>query len=275
MENLIVYSSAIINGFILLYFTIRGVIFINKFGFNDISASKKPIRRTSIYLSTLFVLSFFVVLNELVNSFKDPGNLQLGLIGIYTLAFASTAYVLNKLLFTNTINSILYRELPSFKLDEKNNPDAKKDFEKICRFFKNEFNLFEESIDQLLDLINPDSESPIIFNIKKDCGDGQRIGLTNRTLLFLFYRMLKEKCIKTRNSSIVLLTRFRQDGKPLTEPEKSLKNQRHSLASEINRAITSIPEKELRPILHRMKEYHIQFSKTAKNLHRKEASEKR
>lgn len=273
MEIIVIYLSAIIMGLVLIYFAVRGIIYLNNYGFNEIYPSKKPARRISIYLSTLFILALFLIMNELINSFLNPEEIHLGIhlviIGLYTLAFVGTAYILNKLLFINTLYRICIPKSPCFQLNKKRNPDARKDFEKICRFFKNEFNLFEESTDQLMDLINPDSESPIFFNIKKDGKEDQANGLTNRTLFFLFFRMLKEKCINTPNSSIVLLTRFRQDGKSLVESEKSLKNPRHSLSSEINRAISSIPEKELRPILHRMKEYQIQFSKIGKTHYRK------
>lgn len=251
-------------GLVLIYFAVRGIIYINNYGFNEIFPSKKLARRISIYLSSLFVLSFFVIMNELINEYKDAENLNLWLVSIFTFAFVSTAYVLNKLLFTNTLHLILIRELPRFKLDEKNNPDAKKDFEKICRFFKSEYNLFEESANQLLDLISSNSKNPIIFNIRKDCEEDPKKRDTNRTLFFLFYRILKLKCIKTPNSLNVLLKRFKQDGQPLTPSDKSLKKQLSNLSTNVNNAIESISEKNLMIILSKMEKYHITFAKNSK-----------
>lgn len=264
MKNWTLFIPVIITGIILLYFIVRGVISLNKYGLTNVEAKKTSTHRNAKYLIGLFSLSLLVVTRELFLIYINNKTHQIALIILYTLAIISVAYILHKLFFTKVYRDILNNVLPCFELYTEKNSKAKEDFAKINKFFIDQYQLFEEPAEKLLELIDHKIRMPHVFNIKKESNNSYKF--KNIELFYLYIQILKEKSIKVPLSSYVILKRFQYEKSPLVDSNKNLIKQLNNLSTNSFRAISKFKnnKSDLYSILSTMETYHISFSKNCR-----------
>lgn len=234
MEKPIFFISVIITVLITLYIIIKGIVFMNNFFLSETNKNTPPTPTGTIYFRILFSIVFIVLIRELINIYiKKPNHYYILLLISYTLAVAATAYVLNKL-FNKKNNS-----LQNFELNTDVNPNAENDFKKICQFFIDKHQLFDYSITELTDLINPNSKG-LVFNVTKS--------KNNKHNFFLFLRVCKDKCFKNTNTEVVAKSRFKFD-------EKYLSN----IKSNQNYYDNKTTQKDWRKLMDNLKLYHVKW----------------
>lgn len=243
---------------IILSFIIRGVVHVFKWGFYELEERKRRINRTTILLISLFSLSFLLVIVELISYLKE-GSQNNFLLSVFTLALIANAFVLHYLLNKKSAR-------PVFELNEKLNPHAKKDFLNICRYFNDRHQLFEKEANDLLELIDKDSQKGTVFNIRKDSTSEELFD--KEKLFYLFLQILKEKCIKTTNLNKVAVQRFSLDGKPLLDSKINLETNSNNFSQTIKRRVEKIKtnEKNFFLILRGLEYYHVSFTKNSRKM---------
>jgi len=197
---------------IILIFPVIKLIFVvlgkplNAFVWSTTVKWEKEVELPRLFLTILFIASIFVIRHEYITTFERTTSLYKWVHWIEIISIFSIGALLN-LVYSSRFDQILKKRDEDRAYFFLKNPEKdKRVFNNICKYFIDNHQLFEYSLSELEDLINPNNKG-LVFNIS----DSQ-----NKKLYFyLFLKVCKEVCFIKTNTEYVAKNRFQFDNSPL------------------------------------------------------------